>query len=520
VDGHGISRRELLARGALAALGLAAGVDVAAARARPAPAHVTDIEHVIILMQENRSFDHYFGTYPSVRGFSDQYALPGVFAQDNAANKTEPPLGKILPFHLNTGTGGGGECTEDITHAWGAQHQAWNHGAMNQWGEAHSGDADRTFMGYYNRSDLPLYYAVADAFTLCDAYHCSVMGSTTSNRLYALTGMLDPDGRYGGPVTSTIAATSAPQGRFDPGWVTYPELLTKAGITWKYYANPDSDYEEEPLLLFKQYYPENAGVDPVLATELAANAFVPQFPSDFVRDAAAGTLPSVCWVNASAAQDDHPPDAPNDGQFVLSTVLRALFANPLVWSKTALFYTFDENGGFFDHVPPPTAAPGTPGEFLKGSTDPIGLGFRVPMLVVSPFSRGGFVCRAGPRGPDPAHTFDHTSLLRFLETRFGVPVPNLSAWRRATTGDLTEAFNFARPDFSIPDLPLALPDDPAQHPECIQQAPYPTPSAQSMPSQEPGRRPSPSGPVRRRSARGTPDRHAATRGRRPRVPTL
>jgi phospholipase C len=514
VDGHGISRRELLAAGALAGLGLTAGVDVAGARARPAAAQVTDIEHVIILMQENRSFDHYFGTYPSVRGFSDRYALPGVFEQDDPANASAPPLGRLLPFHLDSAAGG--ECTSDITHAWGAQHQAWNRGAMNQWGEAHAGDSDRTYMAYYERSDLPFYYAVADAFTLCDAYHCSVMGSTSSNRLYALTGMLDPEGLYGGPVLSTIAATSAAQGIFDPGWVTYPELLTKAGISWKYYADPSSDDEEEPLVLFKQYYPENSGVDRVLAAELAANAFVPQFPSDFVRDVAAGTLPSVSWVNASALQDDHPPDAPDDGQFALAVALDALFANPSVWAKTALFYTFDENGGFFDHVPPPTAPPGTPGEYVKGDpADPIGLGFRVPLLVISPFSRGGFVCRADPRRPDHAHTFDHTSLLRFLETRFGVPVPNLSAWRRANTGDLTEAFNFARPDFSIPSLPLALPDDPAQHPECIQQAPYPTPSTQSMPSQEPGFRPSPSGPVRSRPVPGTRDRRAATRGRRP-----
>jgi phospholipase C len=497
VDGHGISRRELLAAGALAGLGLSAGAPLAGARvrARPKPGRITDIDHVVILMQENRSFDHYFGTYPGVRGFSDAHALPGVFAQDDPANAAAPPIGKLLPFHLDTATGG--ECTEDITHALGAQHQSWNGGAMDQWGEAHSGDADRTYMAYYERSDLPLYYAVADAFTLCDAYHCSVLGSTTSNRLYAMTGMLDPDGRYGGPVTSTIAATSAPQGRFDPGWTTYPELLTKAGISWKYYANPDSDYEEEPLLLFKQYYPENPGVDQVLAAELAANAFVPQFPSDFVRDAAADTLPSVSWVNASAVQDDHPPDAPNDGQFALATVLQALFANPALWARTALFYTFDENGGYFDHVPPPTAPPGTPGEYLKSdASEPIGLGFRVPLLVISPFSRGGFVCRADPAVPDATRTFDHTSLLRFLETRFGVPVPNLTPWRRSVTGDLTEAFNFAGPDFSIPPLPVAGPNNPVAHPECIQQSAYPTPGTQSMPSQERGRRRSPSGPVK------------------------
>ncbi len=134
--------------------------------------------------------------------------------------------------------------------------------------------------------------------------------------------------------------------------------------------------------------------------------------------------------------------------------MNALLAHPDVWRKTALFVTWDENGGFFDHVAPPTPPPGTKDEFLTvanlpaaagGIRGPIGLGFRVPMLVVSPFSRGGLVC---------SDVFDHTSTLRFLETRFGVRVPNLSRWRRKTTGDLTSAFNFAaRPNANRPALP-------------------------------------------------------------------
>jgi phospholipase C len=135
----------------------------------------------------------------------------------------------------------------------------------------------------------------------------------------------------------------------------------------------------------------------------------------------------------------------------------------------------------------------------------------VPTVVISPFTRGGFVCRASATRPHPRHTFDHTSLLRFLETRFGVPVPNLTPWRRSATGDMTSAFNFVRPDFSVPKLPVATPMDPAQHPECVHEllgegdsslaTKYPTPSTQQMPSQEPGRRPSPSGPVPARSRR-------------------
>jgi len=147
----------------------------------------------------------------------------------------------------------------------------------------------------------------------------------------------------------------------------------------------------------------------------------------------------------------------------------ALTANPAQWAKTVLFVAFDENGGFFDHVPPVTAPPGTPGEYITAPAvpdptqvgnpavlGPIGLGFRVPMLVISPFSRGGFVS---------SDLFDHTSILRFLEARFGAEVPNLSAWRRATVGDLTSSFNFAVPDYSVPNLPSTAPGIP----EIIQQ---------------------------------------------------
>ena len=187
-------------------------------------------------------------------------------------------------------------------------------------------------------------------------------------------------------------------------------------------------------------------------------------------------------------------------------------SNADLWTKTALFITYDENGGFFDHVPPPVPPAGTPGEYLTveplpsiagGIRGPIGLGFRVPMLVVSPFSRGGFVC---------SDVFDHTSLLRFLETRFGPEVPNLSAWRRSVTGDLTSAFNFARPDSSVPPLPSPSAADPrVLRSDCPTQSPdvgsaefptvvgYPLPSPpQTMPGQEPGSPRRPSGVCRTR----------------------
>jgi phospholipase C len=448
------------------------------------------IKHVIIWIQENRSFDHYFGTYPAVRGFSDPHALPGVFTQ--ATNKTSS--GSIQPFHL------GAECLADPGHDWTAQHQAWADGALNQWGVAHEGDVDESFMGYYTRSDLKYYYGLADTWTLCDNYFCSVIGETTPNRMYAMTGMLDAEGLYGGPVMSTINISSAAPtstrsqtGLFSPGWKTYPEALTEAGISWKVYGNPTGNPEYAVLPLFQQYYPQNFPPDSAeaqRAATLTANGLDPQFPADFMSDLANGTLPQVTWIIPPAEQSEHPAFGPQDGENLVDTVITALKASS-AWPSTAMFITYDENGGFFDHVPPLVPPQGTPGEFpITEPTTPIGLGFRVPMLVISPFSKGGFVCR---------DRFDHTSLLRFLETRFGVRVPNLTAWRREHVGDLTSAFNFAaRADASIPTIAGASVDSALNEPtECLaeefSQAPNPTPAVTGVPRQEPGFRPSPSG---------------------------
>ena len=480
-----VTRRQLLkggaAFGAGAATGLLSPAALKALAAPAAPGRITDIDHVVILIQENRSFDHYFGTYPGVRGFADPHAIPGVFAQAFSKNTGVAPLGRVLPYHLETSSTGMGECTPDPTHSWGAQHQSWDSGAMDQWGVAHAGDTDWSFMGYYDRGDLPYFYAVADAFTLCDAYHCSVLASTTSNRVYSVSAWLDPLGMAGGPVQSTISWNPGNRGTLS--WTTYPERLTDAGISWIAYSSPDADSQENPLVDFKQFYPGNPGFVPSYTDAVFGHTY-----EDFLADAAAGTLPQVSWVLTSIVEDEHPSGAPMEGEFALQAVINALASNPLTWPRTALFWTYDENGGFFDHVAPPVAPPGTPGEFV--GADPIGLGFRVPMLVVSPFSKGGFVCR---------DTFDHTSLLRFVETRFGVEVPNLTDWRRSVTGDLTSAFNFAAPDATPASLPLAAPMNLADHPECayeeVQMNPSPTPSQQAMPAQEPGARPSPSGPV-------------------------
>ena len=202
--------------------------------------------------------------------------------------------------------------------------------------------------------------------------------------------------------------------------------------------------------------------------------------ADFIADCRTGTLPRVSYIIAPNAYCEHPESRPVDGALYVATVLRALFANPALWQSTAVFLNYDEHDGYFDHVPPPVPPSSTPGEFIAGR--PIGLGPRVPMTVISPWSRGGWVC---------SEVFDHTSVIQFLERWTGVTEPNISAWRRAVCGDLTGAFDFGSRSISIPMLPDMvaaqravdglepnLPDPVA-----------PTSFDQGMPSQESGVRP-------------------------------
>jgi phospholipase C len=506
----GITRRSFLT--GAAALGAAGavstllppgpGVIEAAAAAAPAGSALSDVEHVVILMQENRSFDHYFGTLSGVRGFSDPHVRtqrvggknypvwdqfgyqPGVGADAS---------GFLQPFRLVTHLPSeNGQSTNDIAHTWAPQHGSWDNGAMDAFVRTHvSADGARNgpvTMGYYARADLPFYYALADAFTICDSYYCSVLGPTDPNRIMAISATIDPAGSHGGPVVETFGDRIAQTGRFS--WQTMPERLLAAKVSWKVYNGDLGLLGLSPFPYFAAY----DDIFSVTGIELAERAFVPQYPETFTRDVASGRLPSVSWIIPPLAECEHPAAPPAWGEYLVSHVLATLVANPEVWAKTVLFITFDENGGFFDHVPPPVAPPGTPGEYLTGAhlpaaargiRGPVGLGFRVPCLVVSPFSRGGYVCH---------DTFDHTSLLRFIETRFGVEVPNLSAWRRGVTGDLTATLRFSQPVLSVPALPVtSVGTDTARIAQMVLdalagtldlEAPYPIPHHNAMPTQE------------------------------------
>ena len=411
-----------------AAAGMLASVETLATPARvlervlAAPAAcgpLSDIEHVVIFINENRSFDSYFGTYRGVRGFHDGKVLKlkdgseqSIFAQPFPGAAGEPYGGHLLPFHFDTNKGG--ECVNDISHEWAALHECWNGGALDKFLSVHletNGlrDGPNT-MGYYTREDLPFFHALADAFTICDHYHCSVLGPTDPNRMYTMSATIDPDGQK----RRAVAADAGNQPR---AAVRQVHLAHVSGA-----ATGCGDQLEDLLDARRGLRRQRA---PVLQGLPGKRRNSPRMRSRL--NSPSTSWPTVrrgrcrrslgCW--RSLVESEHPPAPVTYGEVALAQVLNALVSNPAVWEKTALFATYDENGGFFDHVPPPVPPPGTPGEYLTveplpsiagGFRGPIGLGFRVPMLVISPFTRGGFVC---------SRTFDHTSVLRFLERRFG-----------------------------------------------------------------------------------------------------
>jgi phospholipase C len=460
-------RRQFLQYGAgAAALGV---MPSSIARALVLPARreagtIEDVGHLVIFMQENRSFDHYFGHLRGVRGYHDRFPVlradgSPVWGQPRQGAETEV----VLPFHLKTQLTSA-ECVLDLDHSWYRTHAAIAAGRNDQWPPHKS----NMTMGYYTREDLPFHYALADAFTVCDQYFCSTPNQTHPNRMYLMTGMVDPTGAGGGPlmdnndqVDSVFTSKVLPAFTY----VTYPERLEAAGISWQVYqqgTSPADDYNGNfgvnVLANFKAF------IDAPEGSALHARGMSKRTLEDLAADVKADRLPQVSWLLPPAAYSEHPKWAPGYGATYVDRVLDALTANPDVWARTVLFIMYDENDGYFDHVPPPQpptpALPGKSTVSVAGEVHdvvnplnadhyhvdylPYGLGPRVPMMAISPWSRGGFVC---------SEVFDHTSVLRFLERRFGVAEPNISAWRRSVCGDLTSAFDFKSPNARRATLP-------------------------------------------------------------------
>jgi len=485
---------ELDRRAFIKALGASAGAAMLPAsiqRALAIPANnvtgtIQDVEHVVILMQENRSFDHYFGMLQGVRGFNDPRAVTLANGNPVWYQPTGTGSDYVAPFHPTTPVAGsptapdlGVTFIEDLDHGWQGTHQAWNYGQWDQWVPAKTA----TTMAHLTRTDIPFHYALADAFTVCDGYHCSLLGPTDPNRYHMWTGWVGNDGQGGGPVVD-----NAEQGY---SWSTYPEKLHAAGISSKVYQdagvgltaegywgwtdNPYiGNYGDNSLLYFKQYQ-EAAPGSPLAnialtSTDISSSGTLFDV---FAADVAAGKLPQVSWIVAPEGYCEHPNWIPNWGAYYTSKILDVLTANPEVFSKTVFFLTYDENDGFFDHMVPPTppmtaaqgiSTVGSVNEIFDGTESPnvpaytetgytpgpYGLGVRVPMIAISPWSKGGYV---------NSQVFDHTSLIRFLEQRFGPDNPalveaNITEWRRTVTGDMTSCFNFRTPNaVVVPPLP-------------------------------------------------------------------
>jgi phospholipase C len=399
----------------------------------PREGSLRDIKHVVLLMQENRSFDHYFGTMAGVRGFDDPAALKlsngrSVFHQPDPQN----PNGYLLPFHLDTRTTSA-QKIPSTDHSWGVQHDALNGGKMDNWLPAHrkaDGLKAPYVMGYHTRADIPFQFALAEAFTICDAYHCSMLGPTWPNRMYWMTGTCDPDGKHGGPIIKNN--TEPPEGY---GWTTYAERLEKTGVSWKVYQQKDN-YGCNMLENFAAF--RQADPNSPLYTKGMARGPEGQFEHDAIND----KLPTVSWIIPTAAQSEHPDYMPAAGAAFVASKIDAIAANPEVWAKTAFILVYDENDGIFDHVAPPMPPVGTAQEFINGAS--IGAGYRIPCILVSPWTAGGWVC---------SQAFDHTSSLQLLEKVTGVPEPNISDWRRKTFGDFTAAFRFGDAKGAPPQLP-------------------------------------------------------------------
>ncbi len=422
---------------------------------------IRDLKHVVILMQENRSFDHYFGSLQGVRGFADKQALKyqngtSIFQQPDTA-PDRPRL--LLPFHMDS-TKVNAQNAGDLDHSWTGDHSARNSGLWNNYVPAKT---EQT-MGYFTRADLPFQYAMADAFTICDGYYQAILAPTSPNRMYFWAGtsggfITNPDD-YAAVFSGANAIT------------TYPELLQQAGISWQVYTNHEvgdgggvdawvGDFGDNPLWFYQQYE-DSENATTAAGQELAIrgavqpwqpNAGTPLGPNhvnhvlaQFLADATAGTLPQVSWIVAPDNYSEHPAASPSYGAHYVRTVLEALMGNQELWNSTALFITYDEHDGYFDHVVPPAPDASVTNEFIGGL--PIGFGNRVPMIIARP----------GPGAaswiPTPTTTPRCCSSWR---PGPGCGPLNITDWRRSISGDLTAAFDFDHPDFSIPNLPDTVP---------------------------------------------------------------
>lgn len=445
---------------------------------------IKDIEHIVVFMQENRAYDHYYGSLHGVRGFNDRAAplLP------NGRSPFYQPVKKIdeeddymLPYPLSFEKTSA-TCMPAPTMSYPSDIGIWNNGNMDAWNTARSAGFG---MSFFNRSELPFYYALADAFTVGDQYFQSTFTATCPNREHLFAGsngLSVPGSGF------NLLDDSEPAGM---KWETMGEVLEAANISWKLYQEHDN-FDDNGFAWFEAYKKAKPG-DALYDKGMARST---DFVKAFADDVANGTLPQVSWLVGPSYLSEHANHHPADGEDLTARILKVLSdpKNKEVYSKTAFILNYDEGGQFYDHHWTPTPPKDDPrdgkstvttvgeltlklryGHIPKGN--PIGLGFRVPLFIISPWTRGDYVY---------SEVADHTSVVKFIEKRFGVHCPNISPWRRAVTGDLLAAFDFTSPDYSWPDLPDTSAYVNASKWQC-KNLPMPTiPTKQKMPVQEAG----------------------------------
>ena len=427
------------------------------------------INHFIYIIQENHSFDNYFGTYAKA-----DHIPPGIKLADRPPNWPGPRT-YYRPFHFS-----GDAIPHDLSHAWQAARTAWNDGGMDgfiwaEWPQAlkivwdgkpvpqpdptkvhpepnsapnaapanEFADAEELEMGiapepippglpvgpppswvlntlsYMDFHEIPNYWEYARKFTLCDHFYSSLMGPSEPNHLYALTAQ-----------SAGLVNNPGPGVADEPGVYTFPtmcDLLQSSNITWKFYdGKPDPHLHSlwNPLPGFQQFQ-----ADPRLMVHLTGTV-------DFYTDLSRGTLPAVSWIVPNVAESEHPPASVSNGMWYVTALINAVMQSPY-WDDCAIILVWDDYGGFYDHVAPP-------------QTDRYGFGPRVPALIISPYSKPGVVVST---------RFDFTSPLKLIETRFHLPA---LTDRDRDSNDMLDCFDFGQkaldPDVVTPDMKIDFSD--------------------------------------------------------------
>ncbi|MGH9398640.1 MAG: phospholipase C [Terriglobia bacterium] len=397
-------------------LSLAGGAKIAMAQLRTfsqPPPGINKINHVIWIMQENRTFDTYFGTYPGTDGIP-----PGVCLPTMPGSKT-----CVRSFHMPAGLP-----VVDMPHVWGTAHAAEDLGKMDAFVYV---EGSNLTMGYYDQRDIPNYWAYARHYTLCDRFFSSFNGPSSNNHLYSVSA------QDGGLLQFDCTLKQAKRELDDPdgfSFLAIVDLLEKNHVSWKYYVetrpkppgvttrgcniaypNPKKFSAWNPLPGFVSVYKSPERMAKIVALK------------EYFQDLKQHTLPAVCYISPDFQDSEHPPAPAARGMWYVTNIVNALMESPY-WKDSVIFLNWDDYGGFYDHVPPPRV-------------DAFGFGPRVPSLVISPYAKPGYISH---------YTYEFSSILKFVEERWALS--HMTA-RDHWADDMRDCFNFNQ----TPNSTLAIP---------------------------------------------------------------